>query len=156
MNEYPDILSSKKPIRTIKIKKDSSIDELYEYNVNDSDYAEYVESNCLSQSEIDNSIADLNLSIEKSEYLSKKLKQHKLVEKNVTSTFHRLRNRIYSRFYIENDGLFYCNDVDHLMIALKIKYKVSDCTIQKYIVASLTCEIMFVFSIFESVSENRR
>ncbi|OAF64594.1 hypothetical protein A3Q56_07699 [Intoshia linei] len=87
MNEYPDILSSKKPIRTTKIKKDSSIDELYEDNVNDSDYIEYIESNCLLKSEIENIIADLNLSIEKSEYLNKKLKQHKLVEKMLLQLF---------------------------------------------------------------------
>ncbi|OAF66634.1 hypothetical protein A3Q56_05633 [Intoshia linei] len=47
MNEYLDILLSKKPIRTIKIIKDSYIDE---DNVNDSDYFEifYIQSELVS------------------------------------------------------------------------------------------------------------
>jgi hypothetical protein len=74
----------------------------------------------LTQAELNDIVLDRELSKSKAELLGSRLKQWKLLEKNVRIYSFRSRHQQLVPFLIKEDDLVFCYDVDGLMNALGI------------------------------------
>ena len=75
-------------------------------------------SHILTRGDLQGLVRDLNLSIEKSEILTFRLKQRKLLEKGVNITFFRKQHFELAPFFPMNEDICHCNDLCGLMRSL--------------------------------------
>jgi DNA gyrase/topoisomerase IV subunit B len=60
----------------------------------------------------------LNLSKQASELLASRLKEKNLLEPDVKVTFYREREKELLSYFIEEDNLVFCNDIENLLIKM--------------------------------------
>ena len=77
------------------------------------------------QSELNDLIRDRNLSKDKAEILGSRLKEKNLFNENMRISYHN-REKDLAKFFSDEDGLIYCNDVNKLMKAVGHKYIASE------------------------------
>jgi DNA gyrase/topoisomerase IV subunit B len=60
----------------------------------------------------------LDLSKQASELLASRLKEKNLLEPDVKVTFYREREKELLSYFIEEDNLVFCNDIENLLIKM--------------------------------------
>ncbi|KAL0829765.1 hypothetical protein ABMA28_003252 [Loxostege sticticalis] len=76
----------------------------------------------INQSELNDLIRDLDLSIRQAELLGSRLKEWKLLAPNTKVSVQRKRNKEMASFYSNFENICYCNDIETLMSELNIPY----------------------------------
>jgi hypothetical protein len=60
----------------------------------------------------------LNLSKQASELLASRLKEKNLLEPDAKVTFYREREKELLSYFVEEDNLVFCNDIENLLIKM--------------------------------------
>ncbi|KYN11115.1 hypothetical protein ALC57_16739 [Trachymyrmex cornetzi] len=78
------------------------------------------------QAALNDLVRDLDLSKEKAELLGSRLKKRNLLLPKTSFSWYRSREKEFSRFFIEEDSLVFCNDVSGLLDKYGIKFNSAD------------------------------
>ena len=80
------------------------------------------EPHLISQSELNDLVRDLELPNSKAELLGSRLQQWNLLESDVRISLFRDRQKDLVQFFLMEGDLVYCNDIDGLMVALRVTH----------------------------------
>lgn len=122
----PVPISPNKQVSTNEDSTSESDDYVDDDKTTDPDYISEAEPHLISQTELNDLVRDLELTKDKSELLSSRLKQWKLLQKGTNGTVYRNRHQLLSGYFEKKDLLCYCKDVDGLMNALNFPHVVDN------------------------------
>lgn len=111
-----DSKNSKKEAAILKEEKSTLKDPDYIPESSD-------EPHLLNQSELSDLIRDLNLTKQRAELLASRLKQWNLLKDETKVSFYRDRNKLLSPFFLKENSICYCRDIDGLMLSLGFEHK---------------------------------
>lgn len=80
----------------------------------------------ITQNDLNALVRDLNLSKDKAEILASPLKQWNLLEKNTKITSYRKRHKTLTDYFITDNELCYCKDIDCLMKEIGYSHKLPE------------------------------
>ena len=136
--EYPDLKSVKRPVlhcESIPVPVFTSLPQLHDSDseephalecseTSEGSCNEYEESSSspkqLTQQELNDLIKDLNLSKQGSELLASRLKEKNCLQPDAKITFYRNRETGILPFFIQDNDLVYCNNINGLLLKMKI------------------------------------
>lgn len=91
--------------------------------LSDPDYIPEFEPHLLDQAELNDLVRDLGLSKEMSELLGSRMLQWNFLKSETKVTHYRDRNKELTKFFLKQDSLCYCIDIDALMALIGFKHE---------------------------------
>lgn len=119
----PDKISN---IETDECMESESDDDTDFMSSNDPDYVSEDQPHLVTQPELNDLVRDLGLNKENAELLGSRMKQWKLLSKNTKVSVFRKRHELLSRFFLKEDSICFCKDIDGLMEELNFTHNVEE------------------------------
>ena len=101
-------------------KKDDGSDD--EFHAEEDQEYQKSKPHLLNQSDLDDLIRDLSLSKEKSELLASRLQEWNLLQEGTTISHFRYRHTKLASYYVMENGVCFCTDVNGLMLELGCRH----------------------------------